>query len=82
MARKELNYDNTALGILLKQLDDKNPDRKARHHQFLDKVGRTALDRQITAFITICDGVKNKDEFLKQFNKTFKLDGEQFEFDF
>lgn len=63
LARKELHYDNAALGILLKQLDEKNPDRKVRHHQFLDKVGRTALDRQITAFITICDGVKNKDIF-------------------
>jgi hypothetical protein len=82
LARKQLKYDDAALGVLLKELDEKNPDRKKRHHQFLNEVGRVALDRQIEAFITICDGVKNKTEFKKQFNKTFKMPGTQIDFDF
>ena len=73
LAVKKLGLSEEGFGLLLKELDTKNLDRKVRHHQFLNDIGKEVLRDHITRFKTIGELSGDKQSFKNNFEKAFKL---------
>lgn len=67
------NVPRNEYGKLLKELQNKNSNRKVRHHQFLNQEGRKALKRHINILIELANNSNTKEEFYSKIKEKFNI---------
>jgi hypothetical protein len=73
----DLVYERLAPGILT-ELERLNPERLARHHQWLtDDIGHPALAQHLHAVIALMRVSKTWDKFCDLLHQAFPLKGDQ-----